>query len=320
MQNLLARIDELSRKLFADTRRMRIAVLVLAGAAVLALVGFGIYYYNDRYVTTVPDPKMQLRATAEADVRKDPQNVNKRLALADLYLGLGDVSKAVGQAEEARKLDAANPGVDLMLGLAYARSARCTDSVTLLPKFIDTRKDAEMAGLDVQLQTAYYWLGDCYIQLKQPDKAIAPLETTIGYNSTDSDSMVKLGQAYLGAHRKDDAIKILQRAIAFVPNYREAYQVLGDVYRAKGDATSAEYADAMVQYCDKDYEAAYPRLVVVNNTVPTFGAGFTGTGLVCEAQRNYACAISSFETALKLSPEDLTAAQGLQRAKTLSGK
>jgi tetratricopeptide (TPR) repeat protein len=320
MKKIKSLIDYLNERLFSSTyqvKRLLIITTVLLG---IALVSFAIYYYHDRYSTSQPTTQQVNLAAAEQAVRSDPENTDKRLQLAQTYMIYRRFPEAVNQAKQVQQVAPDNVGADFVLGIAYANSDQPQQAVEPLQKFIDSRKDEQMPALDAQLQAALYYLGDSHLQLGQPDQAIAPLEKTVSEVGTDADSIYKLGLAYAGVKRYDDALKAFYVATAFVPNYVEVYQAMGKVYQAQNKTVEANYATAMVAYSKKDYATAYSMLATVDQAEPSFAPGFTGMGLTCEAQGNLQCALNSYQVATKLDPNDLTANQGVQRVQSAMQK
>lgn len=329
MKNFLDQIDELTRRLFADTRRLRSAAIVLG---ILGLAAIGVLFFQvwnwTRYVAPTAEQASgqasksldQIIKSAEDAVREDPQNPANRVNLAGAYLTARRFEEALAQVQQAKVLDKNGTSADFVLGIALNMTGKYADSIDPLQRFIDSRKDESMAALDTQLQGAYFYQGDSYLQLGQFEKAIVPLEKTVSQVGTDSDSILKLGQAYLSGKRYDDALAAFERVVAFVPAYAEAYEGMSKVYTALGRPVEASYAEAMVLYCNKQYDRSLEMLSKVNSDLPTFSQAFTGTGLVCEAQKKYDCAFTSLQAALKLNPGDLTAEQAMLRVKQFLGK
>ncbi len=320
MNKIKSILDFLNERLFASTYQIRRLIVLMIVIIGLLLLSFGTYYYYDRYY----DPQQSVAQTAisqaEQAVRDDPQNIDKRLTLAQTYIDYGRFDDGINIAMQIGQTAPDNVNADLLLGLAYAKSGRPQQAVQPLQKFIDSRKDESMAGLDNQLQSAYYFQGDSYLKLGQPQNAIPPLETTVNEVGTDADSIYKLGLAYAGVQRYNDAIQQFQLATEFVPNYTEAYQAMANVYAATNQLDLEGYALGMVAYSNKDYKTALNLLLEAAQAKPGFPPIFTGLGLVYEATQDFKDAQISYQTALKINPNDFTATNGLQRVNQLLGK
>ena len=170
------------------------------------------------------------------------------------------------------------------------------------------------------LQTSAYYLGDSYLKLGQPDKAIEPLENDVKWSKTDADAMYKLGLVYTEVKNYSDAIAMFTFSTAFVPDYREAYEGMAKVYTLTQKPELVDYAQGMVAYSKKDYKTATDLLLKSAQVKSDFAPTFAGLGLAYEASGELQKSIGAFETALKLDQYNLTAQQGRQRVETLSNK
>lgn len=310
----------LNERLFSSTYQIRRLIVLTVVIIGLLLLSFGTYYYYDRYY----DPQQSVAQTAigqaEQAVSADPQNIDKRLHLAATYIVYKRFDDAVNQAMQVEQTDPTNIEADFVLGIAYANDNKPQQATEPLQKFIDARKGEDNAALDQELQSAYYYLGDSYLKLGQPQSAIAPLETTVKEVGTDSDSLYKLGMAYGGVKRYSEAVQAFQVATEFVPNYTEAYQGMADAYTAMNQSDLASYALGMVAYSKKDYKTALSLLLPVAQNKPDFAPVFAGLGQVYEVTNDLKNAQTSYQTALKIDPNNFAATNGLQRVNLILGK
>lgn len=310
MKNLLNFLNE---RLFSSTYQIQRIVIYVGIAFVLAAVSFGSYYYYDRYYTNQPEIAHQTVAEAEQAVRDDPGNLEARMNLAEAYMISRRFDDALVQANQVLEVEAENQRAWLVIGVANANTGKPSDAIDPLTKFVNARKDGEMPGLDTQLQSAAYYLGDSYLQLGQPDKAVEPLEQAVVWSQTDADSLYKLGMAYSGIQDYENAVLVLQRATVFVPDFREAYEAMANAYEAGGYPDLIPYARGMVAYSQKDYPAAIDLLLKTLQAQPTFSPAFTGLGMTYEAMGDLQNAKTNYETAVTLTPDDFTASQGILR-------
>ena len=194
------------------------------------------------------------------------------------------------------------------------------DAIAPLQKYVDANKGSEMPALNKSLISAAYYLGDSYLQLKQPDKAVVPLEQTLGWDSTDSDALYKLGLAYTALKEYDKAEEVFQNAITFVPDFTEVYQAMAVAYQANQQPALVDYANGMVAFSKKDYKTALSLLLKAVEVRQDYAPVYDGLGLTYEALNDLPNAKSSYEMAIKLSPNDLTATSNLQRVQALLNK
>jgi tetratricopeptide (TPR) repeat protein len=311
------------KELLSDTRQLTRIVILLGVLLVVAVVSFGSYYYYDRYYQPQPKAVEASMAQAEQAAASDPQNPDKRLALAETYMMNGRWNDAMAQAAE---ILAANPEDKylqrawLVIGVSSHQMGNYNDAIDPLTQFVDARKGEEMPGVDKQLQAAAYYLGDSYLQLGEPQEAIAPLEMSVNWSQTDADSMYKLGLAYAGVKDYEKAVNMFHGATTFVPDFLEAYQAMADTYDAMNMPALATYARGMMAYSKKDYSSARDLLLQSSQVKPDFAPTFAGLGRTYEALNDLLNAKTAYEAALKIDVNNFTASNGLQRVEAMLKK
>ena len=310
MKNFL---NFLNDRLFSSAYQVRRVVILVAILIVAGLVSFGTYYYFDRYVSTQQPVAEKSIAQAEQAVRDDPGNLDVRLGLAETYLLYSRFEDAIAQALQVQKEYPDEVRVDFVLGISYANNGKPEQALEPLQKFVDSRKDEELPGLDKQLQAASYYLGESYMQLGQPEKAILPYENAVNWSKTDADAMYKLGMAYAGIKDYEKAVNMYIAATTFVPDYLEAYDAMAAAYDILNEPDLANYARGMMAYSRKDYQGALDLLLKSAQARPDFPLTFAGIGRTYEALKDLPNAKISYETALKLDPNNFTALIGIQR-------
>lgn len=313
-------INLLNDRLFSSTYQIQRIVILVAIALGLALVSFGSYYYYDRYYTSQPKVEEVSVEKAEQAVRDNPNDPEVRLGLAETYMANRRFDEAIELAQTVRGMYPENQHAWFVLGIANALKGNPEGAIEPLQKLLDANKDAEMPGLNKALQAAAYYLGDSYLQLGAADKAVPILESAVEWSQTDADAMYKLGKAYMGVGQYDKAVNILQIAANFVPNYTEVYVAMADSFGALNQPALVDYAHGMEAYSTKNYSNALDLLLKSAQAKPDFAPTFTGLGLTYEAKNDLQNAKSSFEVALKLSPDDFSASNGLQRVDALLNK
>lgn len=292
------------------TRRIWIAL----GVLIVIVTAFAAYYYYDRYVAPsgavkTPDPIAQL----EEQVRAKPNDADLRLSLAENYLLYRRYTDAVTTANEVLKASPKNDRALLVAGVAYALNGQPKAALAPLEKSIAVRMKAKGWLLDTGLESALYYQADSLIKLGRPAEAIKPLEQAIAINSTDADALYLLGTANAGANKHKRAIAALEKAVALVPDFSEAYTAMAASYDATGDAVLADYARAMVVFSAKDYEAARDHLIEVVAKKKDFGPAYLGLGLVYEQLSDLKNAQASLKTATRLMPTSVAVQQALGR-------
>ena len=294
--------------------RLGRSVLIAAVALAAIIVAFGIYYYRDRYTAPadVPESPSALQLLEEK-VRTDPKDADARLNLAENYLLNRRYSDAVAQAQQVAQAYPKKDRALLIIGVANNMDKQPGRALEPLQKFIKLHEKAPTAMLDSALQSALYFLAESYLQLDKPASAVKPLKQALAINSTDADSLYQLGLAYARLEKHKQAITVLEKATMLVPDYTEAYQALATSYAALGQADLAAYANAMVAYSSKDYEAARDGLVAVVARQKDFTPAYLGLGLSYEQLGELKDAQATLKLALRQDPGNIAVTQALGR-------
>jgi tetratricopeptide (TPR) repeat protein len=310
-----------NKGILSDTRQVT-RITILAGVVlVLAVISFAGYYYYDRYYSQ-PQAETQEMSVAHAEqaVRDDPTSLDKRMALAEVYMLYQRYQDAITQAQQVLASEPDNQRGWLVIGVASANTGKPSDAIDPLTRFVDARKDEEMPGLDKSLQAAAYYLGDSYLQLGKPQEAIEPLTQAVNWSQTDADAMYKLGMAYAAVQDYPNAVNMFSAATTFVPDFLEAYDAMALAYDAAGKPDYGDYARGMSAYSKKDYQAAIELLSKSAQAQPGFAPTFAGLGMAYEALGNLQEAITAYQTAVQLDPNNFTASRGVERVEKLINK
>lgn len=294
----------------------RTANRLIVGCVLVLAIGIpliGALYVLDQFHPAGPSLVERDIAVAEEAVRKDPNLLSARLALAEAYAESGRFADAVAQFDQ---ILAAEPDAgSALLGRGSARiSLGQSDAArTDFQRVIDLATGGEMAGYDPQLESAYYSLGVIALKQDRPKDAVLALAEAIKIKRTDADALNLLGTALLQAGEPQRAITATRQAIALVPiGWCEPYSQLGQAYTALGDTAGAQYAMGMVALCQDHPEAATGALA------PLVGGPYAvdaliGMGLLAEKQNDAAAATEAYTKVLATDPKNFAATTGLAR-------
>jgi tetratricopeptide (TPR) repeat protein len=308
------------QNLLTDTRLLKRLIIALGALLVVSVIGFGGYYYYDRFYSAKPKAMDLTIQKAEQDLIQDPGNNEKRMDLAQLYLVNNRITDAIRYTNQVLLSDPNNQRGWLVLGLSYALKGEPASAIEPLQKYYDANKESDMPGLNRSLQSAAYYLGDSYFQLGKTDQAVEPLENAVRWSKTDADAMYKLGQVYTTLKKYDDALQMFTYATAFVPDFQEAYEGMAKVFTQTQNPDLFNYAQGMVAFSKKDYKTAIDLLLKSAQAKSDFAPTFAGLGLTYEASGDLQKSIGAYEAALKLDQNNLTAQQGRQRVEVLINK
>ncbi len=294
----------------------RIVRILAATLLVLAVLFVG-FYYLDRYLHLEDQSPLERDIKSlESAVRKDPQNIDVRVALAQFYLESEMYSQALEQARQVLIVYPNNEGALLVSGLANAHLDRPEAALVALGDFVDIRKGHPMAQADLLLETAYYFMGDSLMRLGQPRDAIQVLEAAVEISYSDADALYLLGLAHQAEGEHEQALVHYHEAVRFVPKFSEAYGAMIEGYAALDQAEYVTYATGMQAYSLGDYSEAQKLLETATNALPDFAPAFLGLGLVCEKLGDLDPALAALQVAMEQEPADVAARQAFSRVQS----
>lgn len=283
---------------------------VIVGFA-LVVVAFGVasYIADAGPGTSALD---QMIHDLEEQVRADPGNPDLRVAVADAYLKDGRARDALTQYEEALRLDDQRMDALYGMGLAYYQLGELDQAGAAFQTVVKQNQDNPMQALDRRLQGAHYYLGLILRQQGRLDEAINEFRIALGLNRADADTLVELGRTFALKEQWDDAVAAFEIAVAYVPDYVEAYRELEAAARAQGDDAKATYARAMIDVVRGDPGKAIEPLREVAEEGQN-SRYWWALGFALEKEGDVEGAKEAYRRAVDLNPGELLAADALRR-------
>jgi tetratricopeptide (TPR) repeat protein len=294
-------------------RALRIAVRVAVAVLVLGSVAFGAVYYLGQRTDGGPSLIQRQVSTAEQQVRTTPNNLAARLALAQAYQAAQRPDDALAQYD--LMLKAVPTYRAAMLGKAAVLLAKndLSGASAMYKKVTGMSVKGEFAGADPQLQEAHYFLAVIASRQGQPQQAVTEAQAALKIEPTDSDAWYVLGSAQLAAGQPEASVVSLQRALMFVPTgWCEPYVALGKAFQRLGKAPQAEYASAMVDFCQQRPAQAQQRLEKLTSGPAGVDADL-GLGAIAENGGRQDDAIGWYRKAVAADPTNTSAIQALSR-------
>lgn len=306
--NFLKRVSSLrSRDL---VRYIWTASLALAATTGL----FFAYYYQDRYVRSGDQSPLDISIERmESAVQEDPSDPKARVQLAEFYLGKGQYDQALDLTVQVLAIYPDDESALLISGIAGTRSGKVQEALIPLEKFVELRKDSPMAMEDPQLQTAYYFIGENYNALGQPEQAVTALHQALQITPTDADTLYQLGVASKSMGNLNDAAEFFAQAVLLVPDFTEAYSGMAEAYQGLGMSDHAEYAKGMQDFASRDYRSAEKHLSAAAGALPGFAPAHYGLALTYEKLNRLNDALIAIRVASILDPENFAIMQTLGR-------
>ncbi|MBC7558361.1 MAG: tetratricopeptide repeat protein [Dermatophilaceae bacterium] len=288
---------------------LRLGVLVL----VVGVAAFGFIYYQDQHVDAGPSLIGRQTAAAEAAVKKQPNSIAARLALAASYRSVKRLDDAIVQYDEVLKADKGNRFALLGRGDSLIAKGDLTAAAATYRKITTAGTKGEFAAADPQLEEARYYLGSILVKQGKTKEAIKELQAALRIQSSDSDALYLLGVAQLKEGATLPAIGSLQQALRFVPTgWCEPYSQLTVAYKKLGSASQATYAGAMADFCHKKPVEAKRRLTTLLTGQMKVDA-MLGLAQMAETENNNPEATSWFKKVLAVDRTNVTAMTGLSR-------
>jgi tetratricopeptide (TPR) repeat protein len=160
-------------------------------------------------------------ASADLDVRLDPQLAAAHNVLATRYLQAGRVADAVAQLEEALRLDPRDAEAHSNFGTVLQAQGRLNEGMDHLRTAVRLKPKDDSVRFN---------LGAGLLAVGQSDAAIREFQTAIALNPENADAHFNLGVILGPRNRLDEAIAHLQRAVEINPLNADAYHNLAVAY------------------------------------------------------------------------------------------
>jgi tetratricopeptide (TPR) repeat protein len=278
---------------------------VAAGIVLVAAV-----YFLDR-PASAPSLVDRQVAVGEKAVRSHPANVGLRLQLAEVYRAANRPAGALEQYDAVLKVEHSQVALlgrgEVLAGKGELTAARQTFEQAI------AKAGGQYARVNPQLEGAYYGLGSVLLKEHDSKQAMVQEQKALKIEPTDADALNVLGTAAVEVGAYDRAIKALRQAVLFVPTgWCEPYEQLGKAYRGRHLGPRAEYADAMVELCEKRPADASRRLQRLTSG-PVAVDAMLGLGMAAEAESRRASAVRWYRKVLAADPANFNAQGGLTR-------
>lgn len=287
-------------------------------------------------------PALRAARSMEQLVRKNPNDVQMRLRLAQLYTIAGRDRQAIEQYEVALKLHKDDVPALSGLGFIASRQKEWKTAEGYWLKVVGLLRDKPGSDTDRRLETAYFYLGTSMYEENRYEDAIGYFKEALRIRRDASDTYYALAQAYRAIDAPAQYRQNLEAALAFDPKMPEANYDFGKVLLAEGDvAKAAEHfrtsADGAPTGVDKpglaleqlgtaeehlakarslekkDARKALTEARIATALDPTRIDGLLLKASLYEATKQKSKALETYEAALKIKPDDATARKALER-------
>lgn len=162
-------------------------------------------------------------------VQLQPNDIQSRLLLGQLYSLGHDTAKATEQFRAAQKIDPNSEDVVLNLARLYADSGQTTRAISVLTSVPEDDRTAKMD----------YALGVSYDRLKDHKNAITAYSGALEQDPGNLDAERGLAQALLDDHQLDAALKHFQSISESDPQDAQSYLRISEIQRRQGHYNQA---------------------------------------------------------------------------------
>jgi tetratricopeptide (TPR) repeat protein len=198
-------------------------------------------------------------ASAELDVRLDPQLAAAHNVLATRYLQAGRVADAQAQLEEALRVDPRDAEAHSNLGTVLQARGRLAEGMQHLRTAVQLRPKND---------TVRFNLGAGLLAVGQPEAAIREFQTAIALNPENADAHFNLGVILGPRNQLDDAIAHLRRAVEINPLNADAHHNLAVAYalqRRLDDAIASAQTAVRLKPDSAPAREMFQRLLAARN-------------------------------------------------------
>lgn len=223
-------------------------------AVIIAMVGW--YWYLNKPEAATPPVLQRSIDDALAKIKKNPNDMDAHLQLAQLYLQNKQYDESKTELKIIIKKDKENEVAYVLLGIVEDSTGNKKAAVADYRKAIEFGSKKPQRQLNPAITEARFRVGKIYLDQKNYDYAMNEFMVLADNNATDADARYFLGLTYYRMGKYDQAIQSLEQATRFVPDYYEAFYTTGQAYEKKGDKAKAIAAYKAALKGKSDYAPA----------------------------------------------------------------
>jgi len=197
-----------------------IAVIAVVVLALGAFLGYSVWAQSRQVVASTPAARAV--AEVEAKVRKNPNDIDARMQLAQALAVAGRDEDAVGQYEAALKISKNFAPAISGIGFLKLQRKEYAEGEKYFRRVIEILEPKHKSGPDAQLEIAYFYLGTALMEQKEYEEAANYYKKAILLRRDASDTHYALAFTYnkLGSDTKYR--EELENTLLFDPKMPEA--------------------------------------------------------------------------------------------------
>lgn len=335
-----------------DSTRFDLALKVVISTLIVAVLGtagyFGWTVYNDRVIAERSSPAGRIIAVLRDQVKAKPNDAALRVRLGEALSAVGRDDEAIEQFNAALKIDPEHTGALIDLGHLAVLNKRLTEADGYFREVVELTTGGDFEAASDRREVALYQLGVISVSQRRYEDAIGYLKEALRIRKDASDTYYFLALAMDGIDDTEGAIRQLEIAVAFDPNFGQAQYYLGQLHmRAGNDVKASEHfaaavkadpeapepqealeqfgsaADLLAQareLRDGQPSQALERATIATHVAPKDPAAALLRAELLEEAGESKAALEAFRVALKLDPRSQAAQEAIERLEESSEK
>jgi tetratricopeptide (TPR) repeat protein len=210
---------------------------------VAVLIGFAAFFgytiWQTRQAEGTATPALRAIRGLEDLVRKNPNSAAARVRLGEAYAAAGSIKAAQEQLAQAVKIDPKHTGAWLDLGVIAMDQKQRSEAEKYFLKVVDLTEGSKFEDVNARREQALFHLGEITLDDHRYADSATYFKGALRIRKDASDTYYLLASALRGVGDDDAALKQLDAALAFDPNYPEAHNLYGEILLSKGDRINA---------------------------------------------------------------------------------
>lgn len=229
-----------------DLKSVRPLDAAIAGIALVVVVlgaylGYSVWSHNRTVVQATPASR-QIDALV-ADIKKNPNDIGKRMRLAQAFAVAGRDREAVQQYKAVLTVSKDYTPALSGLGFVALKQKQYTTGERYFRRVVELLEGKVSEGRDAQLEIAYFYLGNALLEQKQYEEAASNFKAALRLRRDASDTHYALAVCFRELGTMEAYRESLENTLMFDPKMPEANYDLGMLMleTKKNEAEAAEH-------------------------------------------------------------------------------
>lgn len=187
-----------------------IIIVIFVATTIIGMFIGSAFFWNPSKTSTIEEGDFE---RIQKMVKANPNNPDARVALGFQLLARNRKSEGLKEFQKAFDLSPESEKTRFGLGFAYRDTGNDQKAVEILEPLVKEYSFHFLAQCN---------LGLAYHNLKQYDKAIKNYQSALRIDPGAADVYLELARIYAKTGKKDEALRNVEQALKYVPDYQEA--------------------------------------------------------------------------------------------------